>query len=137
VALIVSASVDAPQAARQAVDRLPQLAREESETLKLLISELVTNSILHAGLRPLDTIWVAISTDPVLRVEVADHGPGFERDDVWRARRRGHGWGLALVDQMTSRWGVERGSPTRVWFELDRDLGRRDLTPPVPSRCGG
>ena len=31
------------------------------------------------------------------------------------------GYGLYLVDQSASCWGVEAGAPTSVWFELTRD----------------
>ena len=31
------------------------------------------------------------------------------------------GWGLALVESMSDRWGIERGDRTRVWFELDTE----------------
>jgi two-component sensor histidine kinase len=121
--LIVSADTDAPGVARAAVDRLPHLEADTRETLRLLISELVTNSLLHAGLSHLDAIRVAISIDRRVRVEVTDGGAGFGFGDVHRAQSTGHGWGLALVERMTSAWRVECGPPTRVWFELEPPAG--------------
>jgi hypothetical protein len=61
-----------------------------------------------------------------VRVEVADHGPGFDPE----IRHETPGFGLRLVDKLASRWGVERSARgCRVWFEVDRRRGRfeRDL----------
>jgi anti-sigma regulatory factor (Ser/Thr protein kinase) len=88
------------------------------ETAQLLTTELVTNSARHTG-KPQGAIDLSIRyTDDCLRVVVADEGAGF---DVERGPPRpdaGSGWGLWLVGEMASRWGVLR-DPTRVWFELD------------------
>jgi hypothetical protein len=37
----------------------------------------------------------------------------------------GSGWGLALVDRLSDRWGVSREDSTCVWFEIDRVLSGR------------
>jgi two-component sensor histidine kinase len=57
-----------------------------------------------------------------VRLEVADEGPGFQAHGP--DPDRPGGWGLALVESMADRWGIERGDRTRVWFELDRQDGR-------------
>ena len=54
-----------------------------------------------------------------IRVEIADHGPGFEPPADTRDVERDSGWGLFFVSQLASRWGVEPGSPGHVWFEID------------------
>jgi anti-sigma regulatory factor (Ser/Thr protein kinase) len=103
------------QARTQVVQALtPQLDADHLETLRLLVSELVTNAFRH-GMPPI-TLTTELHRD-FLRVEVADSGGG-------RPRRRARpsadgGWGLLLVEQASDRWGVADGS-MRVWFEIDR-----------------
>jgi anti-sigma regulatory factor (Ser/Thr protein kinase) len=83
----------------------------------LLVSEVVANSVQHAGLDATDSIQVRIrGTRSMLHVDVIDPGPGFEPDI--RPRAGEHGWGLRLVDRLSTRWGVENGETTRVWFDL-------------------
>ena len=95
----------------------PQVAAK----LLLMISELVTNSLRHAGLSGEDSIGVTIDAmGPAIRVEVSDPGPGFEQlhprsPDV----DQGSGWGLYIVERLANRWGVVRGQPSYVWFEID------------------
>ena len=85
----------------------------------LLVSEVVSNSVQHAGLDTSDSIEVRIrGTRSMLHVDVIDPGPGFEPDV--RPRSGVGGWGLRLVDRLSTRWGVERGETTRVWFDLVR-----------------
>ena len=83
----------------------------------LLVSEVVSNSVQHAGLDTTDSIQVRIrGTRSMLHVDVIDPGPGFEPSIRPRAGARG--WGLRLVDQLSTRWGVVNGETTRVWFDL-------------------
>ena len=118
LALILSATHHAPASARRAVERITALDGSTRETLKLLVSELVTNAVCHAALGPLDPIHVTISTEPVIRVEVTDGGPGFDPVAVRRTRRDTSGWGLLLVEHLATCWGVDADVPGRVWFEL-------------------
>lgn len=106
----------------------PGIAREEfrsfaahlgervSATAELLISELVTNAVLH-GPTAASTVGVHCSiAGATLQVEIADDGAGF----VPRARSKASdsGWGLHMVERLADAWGVDEGRPTRVWFEL-------------------
>jgi anti-sigma regulatory factor (Ser/Thr protein kinase) len=117
-----------PTAAAGARNALHELEGRVSDGLlrdvRLLVSELVTNSVRHSNAHARDVVHVLVSvTENSLRVEVADPGSGFEpkpRDDD---RTRPGGWGLYLVDQLADRWGVARDELTRVWFEMDQ---RRD-----------
>jgi anti-sigma regulatory factor (Ser/Thr protein kinase) len=104
------------------VDLEPVLGRALFGNVRLLVSELVTNSIRHAQAGSAETIElrVAVFADR-LRVEVSDHGSGFERRVRAPERDSGSGWGLYLVDQLADRWGVSRDDATRVWFEIDRE----------------
>jgi anti-sigma regulatory factor (Ser/Thr protein kinase) len=102
----------------------PFLDRTVAENAELLVSELVTNCVRHAGLPSEASIEFSVRASPeVLMVEVADSGRGF--DDVATRPRAvagsvsPSGWGLFLVDQIADRWGaVHMDGETRVWFEL-------------------
>ena len=96
----------------------PYLANGESETLKLLVSEVVTNAVKHGD-----------STHPVqlhahwnaeVRIEVCDHGEGFTPAPRDGALDEPGGFGLYLVGQLADRWGVETDEGTTVWFVLRR-----------------
>ena len=97
--------------ARHALDRLAHLLPPEKlEDVRLVVSELVTNSILHAGLSPDDQIslTVAVSAGSV-RGRVCDPGRGFEVPSEPRPRPNlKGGWGLPIVARISDRWGVER-----------------------------
>lgn len=106
----------------------PQLDEREVYDARLLISELVTNALVHGR----GTIEMHARLDERrLIVEVTDDGNGFERI----ARESGcdsvGGWGLTLVDTLASRWGIHEGS-SHVWFELKRHadpVSARQQTP--------
>src|SRR3712207_5874843 len=90
--------------------------------VRLLVSELVTNSVRHAQIGPEDSIELKVSVgDERVRVEVADSGPGFDPPDLdpTATDARDHGWGLFFVTQLADQWGVEAGEG-RVWFEIER-----------------
>lgn len=85
----------------------------------LLVTELVANSVRHAGLGREDRIHVRIHlTRDRLAVEVVDEGLGFRPSDRTEA-----GWGLYLVDRVADRWGIQRDGPTVAWFEIDLPSG--------------
>jgi anti-sigma regulatory factor (Ser/Thr protein kinase) len=92
--------------------------------LRLLVTELVTNSIRH-GTHPGDWITLDVDIHPdAVRVVVRDRGPGFQATPNPEPNRdRPGGWGLFLVDRLADRWGIESDAGTTVWFEIDR--GRR------------
>jgi anti-sigma regulatory factor (Ser/Thr protein kinase) len=93
------------------------------EDVKLLVSELVTNSVRHAGMDESDHVELDVSlAGDTLHVQVADTGSGFVPRERTAAATRPGGWGLFLVEKLADRWGVARNSLTRVWFEID--LGR-------------
>lgn len=89
------------------------------ETLQLLATELVTNSVKHA--RANNVVLQVLVRRHLVWAEVADPGPGFGLEATRQAGSDHTGWGLYLVEQLADRWGVthERGA-TRVWFELSR-----------------
>lgn len=116
----------APTLARRAVEQLcPQLAGDVAPDVKLLVSEIVTNSVKYGGEG--DVTLLLDSDDPLhVRIEVVDQGHGFEPVQRTRPMTDVGGWGLHLVEALSERWGVEEGS-THVWFEIDRRDGRRPV----------
>lgn len=92
------------------------------DDVRLLVNELVTNSIQHAAMGPDDRIRVqARIGGGKLRVDVIDGGHGRSRTEKGAIRPRpgaASGWGLYLVEILATRWGRGRG---RYWFELDLD----------------
>lgn len=110
---------------------------------ELLVSEIVSNSVRHAGLDTTDAIEVRIrGSRSMLHVDVIDPGPGFEPRRT-PTREADRGWGLWLLDRLATRWGVERRGATRVWFDLaprvsgDLASGRRGETERSRSRGTG
>jgi anti-sigma regulatory factor (Ser/Thr protein kinase) len=119
----LSASAEAPAAARRALERAG-VPDDLLEDAKLLVSELVTNSVRHARVRRGQ--WVGVRARPRLggvRLEVCDPGPGFpEPPPVPDSVDRFGGRGLPIVDMLADRWGAGRTPEGRweVWVELDR-----------------
>lgn len=98
-----------------------QLAPSLFDDLVLLIDELVTNSVLHAGDRGDGNVRVRVDVAPeTVRAEVADPGPGFSPPEDPQLRPDGSGRGLVLVQELSDRWGAVRDARFVVWFELDR-----------------
>ena len=105
---------------RRAFEDVPLPPRLLSDA-QLLVTELVTNSIHHAGLRRDELIRVvATLSTSTLRVDVHDGGrrrlgPSVVAGAIRPAPGAESGWGLYLVDRLAVRWGR---SPGRFWFEL-------------------
>jgi anti-sigma regulatory factor (Ser/Thr protein kinase) len=128
----LTADVLAPSAARRVVDEAEvELGADRAQDVRLLVSELVTNSVRHSGTPDGPTIGLRLSTTPsLIRIEVEDQGS-------WRPPRpdptNTSGWGFHLMDRLVDRWGVEDNGGTRVWFEIDR----RRANPPDRRRPAG
>lgn len=122
VRLLLPATRESPAAARDAMGQFEGRVEEEIlENLRLIVSELVTNSYRHASMRANERLEVrARLRDRVLRVEVEDPGGGFAAPDEPTPKAES-GWGLFLVDNIVDRWGVNRGQVTEVWAEIDLD----------------
>ncbi|MEA2309714.1 MAG: serine/threonine-protein kinase RsbW [Thermoleophilaceae bacterium] len=109
-------------AARLALAKIDDVVDEsQAFDVRLLVSELVTNSVQHAKVGPDESIKLDVSiASELIRVEITDHGPGFEPPTDTGGAERERGWGLFFVSQLATRWGVEPGEPGCVWFEIDR-----------------
>ena len=85
------------------------------DDVKLMVSELVTNGIVHGSTEPDEPVMLDVLVNGDIRCRVLDHGEGF----ATRAHEtQSGGWGLQVVEQLADRWGMQC-SPrqTEVWFE--------------------
>src|SRR3954452_16928384 len=125
----------APGAARLLVGQVlgERVAAIVLERAKLVMSELVSNSVRHSG--------AAAGTGVVIGVRLTAGGFWFEVVDSGRdgtvvrdaADPEGEGgFGLLIVDALSERWGIERRAQggTRAWAQLSdgaayagRDVG--------------
>jgi anti-sigma regulatory factor (Ser/Thr protein kinase) len=116
----IAGGPEAAARARRAITGLrADLEPSLRETLRLLVTELVANSVRHAHA---DAVTLKVDVGPrAVRTEVTDPGPGFDPSGTGSPGDDHSGWGLFLVEQLAQRWGVARaGSATSVWFELSR-----------------
>ena len=119
--LRLKARPEAAGRARHALDDLRgRIDAAALEALQLLVSEVVTNSIRHAGISSRSVIDLTVKpAGRAVRVEVCDRGRGFDAGHVPVDARDVGGWGLYLVQQLAERWGVDQDRVTRVWFEIE------------------
>ena len=100
------------------------LSESERQPVLLMLTELVTNAVRHGegAERPRGVAVKVVESPVAVGAAVTNPGAGFE----WNGRESDDplepgGYGLVLVDRMSSRWGIDRTpGATTVWFELDR-----------------
>ncbi|MGH8986338.1 MAG: ATP-binding protein [Acidimicrobiia bacterium] len=91
------------------------------EQATLMVSELVTNAVVHAS----SGVCLRVQAGPVTRIEVEDEGgpipaPAPAPSTPIHDPRSG-GLGLVIVDALATRWGTDDADRGKiVWFELDR-----------------
>jgi anti-sigma regulatory factor (Ser/Thr protein kinase) len=94
-----------------------------SDDVVLLVSEVVTNSVVHSGSSGGGKVamTVVVGSEVVL-VEVRDVGSGTSVPHVRNDPEAESGRGMFLVDLLAARWGIQddlsRGFRT-LWFEVD------------------
>ncbi len=90
------------------------------QTLLLLVSEVVSNAVLHSSGPDEERIgFSASASEDAVTVSVTDAGEGFTPGEQCTGRPDG-GFGLQILECAASRWGVDCEGQTRVWFELSR-----------------
>ena len=129
------------RSARQALRDL--LSRSGAEDLVepavLVVSEIVTNALVHAGTAVQLRLW---ASEHALRVEV-DDGAGHRPVRRRFAESAGTGRGLQLVDELADRWGTTLGAEGKtVWFEIGGpasergEVGGGEASDPVTAADG-
>ena len=108
-----------PSAPGIARDRVEQTFRGSAgdravSDLMLVVSELVTNAIVH-GVGPVSLTAQLIG--PGIRVEVSDAGTGLSRTLPVQSKSMAGGHGLRLVDALAVSWGVCVGKSC-VWADM-------------------
>jgi anti-sigma regulatory factor (Ser/Thr protein kinase) len=112
VTLKLKPSKDAPRISRSQLAEMREALGRRYDDAALIISELVTNSVRHAGDTSI-SVTVQARADRV-RLEVRDGGPCFDL-----SQPRGEGLGLTFVEKIADRWGIENSGPCTVWAELE------------------
>ena len=122
IALELPAEPHSAKVARDAVAGLDGHLGAVFGDVVLVISELVTNSVRHAGLDASEPVQLSVRIEgDTVRVAVRDSGPGFKPPPAPSDPAHVGGWGLVLVAQLAERWGVEHdGEANVVWCELRR-----------------
>ena len=121
LSLRLSSDPRAATVAREALDALEgRVDGDLLSDLRLLVTELVTNSVRHGHGGPGSSVHVEVSVRPeVVRAEVTDAGPGFSPAARSPVQDEASGWGLVLVEELADRWGVHSDVRNLVWFEID------------------
>lgn len=105
-----------PAARHFAADAVAELGRQGGlDETELLVSELATNAVVHAG----TPMRVSVVRDgPAIRVEVRDDDPTLPAQREPDPMAPG-GRGMLLVELIAARWGVNHNDRGKtVWFEL-------------------
>jgi anti-sigma regulatory factor (Ser/Thr protein kinase) len=105
---VLPGTPESVSAARQFARELLGDGHPVIETATLLISELVTNSVLHSRSgEPGGRVTVVLCTGPAgILIQVSDDGgPSEPRVSALSPEGAEHGYGLLLVDALADRWG--------------------------------
>jgi anti-sigma regulatory factor (Ser/Thr protein kinase) len=124
----VPGGVGAPRHARSVMSsHLRDIDRTVASDAGLIISELVTNSVRHAGVGSDQLVTVRlVLLNEHLRLTVTDPGCDLEPRLITEDPEGLGGHGLRLVEQLSVAWGVGRDAvgATQVWCDLVLDPGR-------------
>jgi anti-sigma regulatory factor (Ser/Thr protein kinase) len=100
--------------AEELASRLPVSTLDD---IKLMVSELVTNGVVHGSGTADDPVMLDLRVNGNICCRVLDRGSGFARGNH-RSSAQGLGEGLRLVELLSDRWGMQRSPEcTEVWFE--------------------
>jgi hypothetical protein len=117
----------APAMARRVLDGLSgRVPVDVLDDARLLLTELMTSAVLHAGGGEEETISVAVeAASAELFVEVSMRVPASGSGGPGVAPFPGTGWGLIILDRLADAWGVREhaGTTTSAWFRLRWEAG--------------
>ncbi|MGI5120055.1 SpoIIE family protein phosphatase [Marinactinospora thermotolerans] len=119
--------------------------RRSTDDVILLVSELVTNAVIHAEtvleltVRRLPDAIEVVVADRVPERAVPKAGPLAVDTSPSLDNARSGGLGLALAGAIASSWGVSYSKEDKaVWFRIEDEVtgpqGRPSLSPPLPVR---
>lgn len=108
------ADQSAPRLSRSRIDGIGPDLGERLLDVKLIVSELVTNSVRHSNNSQKVRVKVRVDGERI-RLEVIDEGPGFPPDPA-----KSDGLGLAIVERLADDWGVHVDEACTVWVEMSR-----------------
>jgi anti-sigma regulatory factor (Ser/Thr protein kinase) len=117
----LAAGAAAPGTARAALSSwlAPHVTARVLDDARLMVSELVSNSVQHAAAAPDATIQVSAGkSNGTVHVEVADLGLAVHIAAGQLQADMQDGFGLYLVEALAARWGVTHQPGTHVWFEM-------------------
>ncbi len=100
--------------ARAAIDSF-ELSPRARDDARLIVSELVSNAVRHG--QGSITLLLSRAFDGALTGTVIDDGDGSQPRPARPTAMSQGGWGLPIVDSLSERWGIEKGT-TRVWFQM-------------------
>src|SRR3954471_8536157 len=135
--LTLAADPRAAQRARAflAYELADVLVDDALDTAKLLVSELVTNSLTHAA-SAVQVECVSTAAAVTVRVSDADTGP-LVSGRVGPELAEG-GRGLVLVERLSDAWGTEHGGGRKtVWFRLGTTARPAPSDTTVPAITAG
>ena len=113
------AAPEVPGHARALVRKLG-LPDSTRSTVELIVSELVTNAVVHGDAGRGEPVLVSLSRQgDCVHGRVCSKGSGFDWTDQETDLLEPGGLGLRLVDTVTTDWGIERNGCSCVWFECD------------------
>ena len=125
VVLQLNKDLDAPATARRFVaDEAACLPAEVVSDAELLVSELVTNAVVHGR----SAITLRVNVDPP-GIGVAVHDRGEDTVEVTPEPpdpETSGGRGLLIVRTLATAWGVTPSDPPpgkTVWFRLEPGMG--------------
>lgn len=129
---VPSSVAEARRIVRRALEECGRL--DLAETAELLVSEVVTNALVHAGTA---VDLGVMATESGVRVEVRDGSPHLPTRRQY-AVTAGTGRGLAMLEDFVDEWGVaSEPAGKTVWFELSSTSGERHGAPhpatPAPA----
>lgn len=103
------------------------------EDVLLLVSELVTNAVLHAGT---EVRLRASVEDAVVTVSVRDQDPSHSPVLARQGADATNGRGILLVHTLASDWGIELAEDTKlVWFQASS--APAEVLEPAPEWAAG
>jgi anti-sigma regulatory factor (Ser/Thr protein kinase) len=120
----LAGGLDSVGSARREVLRGCAWDVRQLDVIRLMLSELITNAVIHGGVGPDAELRIdRVLDDATVTFRVYDRGDGFAQPDFERPQGD-RGFGLFLVDRLARRWGVTPApGGSSVWFEALIDDG--------------